>query len=115
MAQALNEDTVKQGFFPKLARVLASVPFATEAVAAYYAAFDPATPLRAKGILLAALAYFIMPFDVIPDFIVGLGFTDDMAVLLTAFNLVSRHVTLAHRERARVTLERLRQGEPASA
>ena len=106
-----QEDNVRQGFFPKLARVLAHVPFAEEAVAAYYCAFDKATPLRARGILIGALAYFILPFDVIPDFILGLGFTDDMAVLLTAFNVIRSHLKPHHRERARETLERIRKGE----
>ncbi|HRX35469.1 MAG TPA: YkvA family protein, partial [Aestuariivirga sp.] len=69
-----NEASVKRDFFPKLKRVLANVPFAEDVVAAYYCAFDPATPAKAKGILLGALAYFIMPIDIIPDFIVGLGF-----------------------------------------
>lgn len=110
-----NARRVKRDFFPKLARVLAFVPLAEELVAAYYCAFDSATPLKAKGILLGALAYFILPFDVIPDFILGLGFTDDMAVLLAAFNVVRTHMTDAHRERARDTLDRLRRGEAVSA
>ena len=69
MVLSRNEETVKQRFWPKLARVLANVPFAEDVVAAYYCAFDPRTPPKAKGILLAALAYFIMPFDVVPDFV----------------------------------------------
>jgi uncharacterized membrane protein YkvA (DUF1232 family) len=109
-----NEDTVRQGFFPKLVRVLASVPFAEDAVAAYYCAFDRTTPLKARGILLAALAYFVMPFDVIPDFILGLGFTDDMAVLFAALNVIRTHMQAHHRERARETLERIRRGEEVS-
>lgn len=109
-----KEQQVRQGFWPKLARVLANVPFAETVVAAYYCAFDPATPLKVKGILLAALAYFILPFDVVPDFILGLGFTDDMAVLFTAVNLIRTHLTEAHRDRAREALDRLRRGEPAS-
>ena len=111
MAVLSKESFVREKFFPKLARVLASVPFADEAVAAYYCAFDRATPLKAKGILIGALAYFILPVDAVPDFILGLGFTDDMAVLLAAFNVVRTHVTQAHRDRARETLERLRNGD----
>ena len=110
-----NAASVKQKFFPKLARVLAHVPFAEDLVAAYYCAFDSATPFRARAILIGALAYFVMPFDVIPDVILGLGFTDDMAVLLAAFNVVRTHMTQAHRDGARQTLERLRRGEPVSA
>jgi uncharacterized membrane protein YkvA (DUF1232 family) len=109
MAIARNEDTVREGFWAKLTKVLANVPFAEEAVAAYYCAFDSATPLKVRGILLAALAYFIMPVDIVPDFILGLGFTDDMTVLITAISLISTHMTPMHRDRARGTLARLRQ------
>ena len=110
-----NEARVKREFFPKLKRVMASIPYADELVAAYYCAFDKATPLKAKGILIGALAYFILPLDIVPDFILGLGFTDDMAVLLAAFNVVRTHVTDAHRVRARETLARVNPDEPVSA
>jgi uncharacterized membrane protein YkvA (DUF1232 family) len=115
MVLTRNEDRVKRDFFPKLARVLAGIPYAEELVAAYYCAFDKATPLKAKGILIGALAYFVLPIDVVPDFILGLGFTDDMAVLLAAFNVVRTHVKQEHRDKARATLERIRNGEPAAA
>ena len=115
MAATADEFVVRETFFPKLARVLARVPLADELVAAYYAAFDRATPLKAKGILIGALAYFLLPVDTIPDFVLGLGFTDDMAVLLAAFNVVRTHVTQDHRRRARETVARLRAGAPISA
>lgn len=114
MVRERNEETVKRGFWPKLTKVLASVPFAGEVVAAYYCAFDSATPLRVKGILLAALAYFIMPFDLIPDVLLGVGFTDDMTVIITAIGLIRNHMKPEHRNRARETLQRLREGEPVS-
>lgn len=115
MVSSVKENLVREKFFPKLARVMASVPFAEDVVAAYYCAFDRNTPVKAKGILIGALAYFILPVDVVPDFILGLGFTDDMAVLLAAFNVVRTHVTQSHRDRARDTLDRLRRGEAVSA
>jgi len=115
MVLTRREDSVRQGFWPKLARVLARVPFAEDAIAAYYCAFDPATPLKVKGILLAALAYFILPVDAVPDFILGLGFTDDMAVLFTAIGMIRGHMTEAHRDKARAALEKLRRGEPVAA
>lgn len=109
-----DEARVKRDFFPKLKRVLAHVPFAEDVVAAYYCAFDPATPARAKAILLGALAYFILPIDVIPDVLLGFGFTDDMAVLLAAFNTIRVHLKQIHRDRARETLERIRRDQPVS-
>lgn len=109
-----EETEVKETFFPKLARVLARVPFAEDLTAAYYCALDRGTPLRAKGILLGAIAYFVLPADAVPDIVLGLGFTDDLAVLLTAINTVRTHVTAAHRARASETLSRLRRGEPVA-
>jgi uncharacterized membrane protein YkvA (DUF1232 family) len=103
-----DETTVKKGFWPKIAANLHRVPFADEALAAYYCAFDPATPLKVKATLLAALAYFILPFDVIPDVLLGIGFTDDLAVLATALALVKNHITPAHRTRAREKLNELK-------
>lgn len=106
-----NEQTVRSGFWPKLGKVAASIPFAEDAVAAYYCAFDRATPLKAKGILLGALAYFVMPLDAIPDFVLGLGFTDDMAVLLAAIGMIRAHLKPVHYDRARETLARLKRGD----
>jgi uncharacterized membrane protein YkvA (DUF1232 family) len=115
MVLTREEVQVKEKFFPKLARVLSRVPFAEDLLAAYYCAFDRATPVKAKGVLIGALAYFILPIDLAPDMLLGLGFTDDLAVLLAAFNVVRIHVTEAHRQRAREALDRLRAGEPVSA
>ena len=108
MSHSSTEASVTRDFWPKLKKSLARIPFAEDVLAAFYCAVDPATPLKAKGILLAALAYFIMPFDVIPDFILGLGFTDDMAVLYAAISMIRSHMTQAHRDKAKDTLEKLK-------
>jgi uncharacterized membrane protein YkvA (DUF1232 family) len=105
-----REDRVKRGFWPKLMSAMSRVPFAEDAAAAYYCAFDRATPLRAKGILAGALAYFIMPADVIPDFILGLGFTDDITVLAAAIAAIRMHMKPHHYDKAKAALERIRQG-----
>ena len=83
------------------------VPFLDEAVAAYYCAADPKTPHRVQAVLLGALGYFVVPTDMIPDFIAGLGFSDDAAVLAAAIGAVRRHITDDHRARARGALGRL--------
>ncbi len=100
-----DERIVRTGFWAKLRRVAARTGFAQEAVAAYYCATDPATPARVKLILLSALAYFVMPVDVIPDFVAGLGYTDDAAVLLAAWRAVGPEIKDTHRDRARAVLE----------
>lgn len=97
---------VERGFRRKIRRTAGKVPFIKEAVSAYYCAVDAKTPMRVRGVLLAALAYFVMPADVIPDFIAGLGFTDDASVFLAAITAVGGHVKDRHRDKAREFLEK---------
>lgn len=99
-AFAERERKVRRDFWAKLKRFASRVPFVEDIVAAYYCALDPATPLRVRGMLLAALAYFILPTDLIPDFIGGLGFADDLALLTAVTGLVSAHITPIHRAAA---------------
>jgi uncharacterized membrane protein YkvA (DUF1232 family) len=106
-----RESKVATKFWGKLKQNLARVPFADTAIAAFYCAFDPQTPLKVRGTLLAALAYFILPLDTLPDMLLGLGFTDDMAVLMTAASLIGNHLRPEHRDKAKATLARLQQGQ----
>ncbi len=105
---AENEKTVRDDFWSKMTAVAARIPFAEDVVSCYYCALDPQTPMRAKGILLAALAYFILPFDAVPDFIIGLGFGDDAAVLATAIAVIRSNLKPEHREQARAKLDEIR-------
>lgn len=102
--QARQEEEVRASFFHTVRRALRSIPFMEDVVAAYYCALDPQTPAASRGILLAALAYFVLPMDVVPDFILGLGFTDDIAVLWAAFRTVRENIRPEHYRRARETL-----------
>ncbi len=77
-----------------------------DAVAAYYCATDRNTPAYVKAVLMGAIAYFVTPADVIPDFIVGLGFTDDAAVLMAALSAIRGHLKPEHRLWARDFLGR---------
>jgi len=107
---ARNERVVRSGFWPKVRSTLGKVPFAEDVVAAYYCAVDHRTPAAAKAILLGAIAYFISPADAIPDFVVGLGYTDDAAVLMAAISAIRRYLRPEHRSRARDFLDG--QGRP---
>jgi uncharacterized membrane protein YkvA (DUF1232 family) len=98
---ARDEARVRRDFWPKLRRTAARLPFAEDLVAAYYCAFDRRTPRRVQMILLGALAYFVLPFDFVPDMLPILGFTDDAAVLATALRVVAAHITPEHRDAAR--------------
>ncbi len=103
---ARAEAVVRGKFLPKLWKVVGRIPFSEEVTAAYYAARDPLTPGRVKGVLFAALAYFVVPADMIPDVVAGLGFTDDATVLATAMGLVGAHVKDRHMAAARALLGR---------
>lgn len=102
-----DESIVRDGFWKKLRRFAARLPFAEDMLTAYYCAFDSQTPMRVRAVLFGALAYFVLPFDIIPDMLPALGFTDDAAVLATAVKLVMDHVRPEHRDAAKRALERL--------
>lgn len=95
-----REEKVRNEFWGKLKRVAGRLPFVDDLVASYYCAMDTRTPLKVRATLLGALAYFILPIDLVPDFIAGLGYGDDAAVLATAIALVSSHIRPAHRAAA---------------
>jgi len=101
-----DEARVKRAFWSKAKRVVSQLPFAEDLLAAYYCAFDRTTPLQLKAALIGALAYFVLPFDAVPDMLPFLGYTDDAAVLVTALRMVATHLRPEHREAARRALAR---------
>lgn len=103
--EARREERVRETFWRTTRRAARHVPFMEDVVAAYFAALDRKTPTRVRGTLLAALAYFVLPLDMIPDFLIGFGFTDDLAVLTAAITAIQGHIKPAHREAARAALE----------
>ncbi|HLZ01474.1 MAG TPA: YkvA family protein [Bradyrhizobium sp.] len=108
---AEDRESVRKRFWIKLKQVAAKLPFTEDLLAAYYCAFDKQTPRHVQAALLGAIAYFILPFDFIPDMLPVLGYTDDAAVLATAIRLVAIHITEDHREAARAALKRgIREG-----
>ncbi|MGJ4953783.1 YkvA family protein [Bradyrhizobium sp. HKCCYLS20291] len=110
---AQDRASVRRRFWVKIKQVLARIPFAEDLLAAYYCAFDKETPRHVQVALLGAIAYFILPFDFLPDVMPVLGFTDDAAVLATTIRLVASHITPDHHAAARAALARLEEGEDA--
>jgi len=91
-------------FMARLKRVAKRIPFAEDLLAAWFCARDPATPRRVRMTLLAALGYFVLPMDALPDIMPLLGFTDDAAVIAAAIAAVAGSITIEHRERAKQAL-----------
>lgn len=113
-AFARDSAKVARDFWGKVRRNFARLPFAEDLVAVYYCATDKATPLQVKAALMAALAYFVVPTDLLPDWIAVLGYTDDAAVLFAAYRMVANHITEAHRMLARNAIEDIRREADAS-
>jgi uncharacterized membrane protein YkvA (DUF1232 family) len=109
---AKDRESVRKQFWSKLKRLAVKLPFAEDLLAAYYCAFDRQTPRHVQAALLGAIAYFVLPFDFVPDMLPILGFTDDAAVLATALRMVATHITPDHRAAAKAAIARgLAKGE----
>lgn len=105
MRRALRDETgILAEVLERLKALGRSLPFAEDVLAAYHCVRDPATSPRVRLILLAALAYFVMPADMVPDFLPFLGLTDDAAVLAAALGTVRGAIRDEHREMARRAL-----------
>ena len=106
LPQALERHAriVEQGFWAKLLKRAGRIPFAEDLAAAWFCAIDPATPGRVRGVLLAALAWFVVPASVMPEFVVILGFTNEIAVTAIAVRMVRKHLKERHYVRARAAL-----------
>ncbi|MCA1569211.1 MAG: DUF1232 domain-containing protein [Chloroflexi bacterium] len=87
----------------RLARLVVKLP--TYARMVWGLVRDPRTPLPLKGMLLAALAYVVVPVDLIPDVIPIIGQADDLTVLLLVLDLFIQNappeVRAEHSARAR--------------
>ncbi len=103
---AQDRESLRRRFWTKLKKVVARLPFAEDLLAAYYCAFDKETPRHVQAALLGAIAYFVLPFDFIPDMMPVLGYTDDAAILATAMRLVAAHIKPEHHQAARAALQR---------
>jgi uncharacterized membrane protein YkvA (DUF1232 family) len=105
--QRVNETRVARGVWPKIRRTAARIPFADQVLSVWFAARDPETPATAKGLMLGALAYFVMPIDAIPDIFAGIGFTDDAAVIAALIATLGANIKRRHRDAAAEALKRI--------
>ena len=94
-------------------RSAGAVPFSDDVLAMWYCALDRGTPSKVRASIIGALAYLVVPTDAIPDFLVGLGFSDNVTVLTAVVALVASHIKPEHREQASASLARTTSTEPA--
>ncbi|PJX26912.1 hypothetical protein CAP48_03895 [Advenella sp. S44] len=83
------------GLVRKIARVAnrAGRTVIHKALLLYYAVLNPATPAWARRVIYGALAYLVLPLDALPDFIPGIGYTDDLSVIAAALAAVAYYIT----------------------
>ncbi len=105
----------ERGFARKARRLAGRLPFVRDAVAMWFALRDDATPIWARFMVAGALAYFLMPFDAVPDIVAGLGFTDDAAVVFGTLKTLHGYVTDEHYRLADVWLGRDAATAPAAS
>ena len=89
-AKEFSED----GFWEKITGVIkkAGAEIIYKALQLYYATLNPACPVAVKGTIYAALGYFILPLDLIPDFIPVVGFSDDLLAIGAAIGMAHLYI-----------------------
>lgn len=77
------------------------------ALTLFYCLKDKNTPKWAKGVIVGALGYLILPTDLIPDIIPGAGYTDDWGALVAALGTVAAYIKDEHKSKAHAQMQRL--------
>jgi uncharacterized membrane protein YkvA (DUF1232 family) len=95
-----------EGFWEKVKKYAVSAGEGVIEIALklYYALQDSDTPIWAKGVIIAALGYFISPVDAIPDVVPVVGYSDDLGVLAAAVAAVAAHIKEDHVNHAKETI-----------
>ena len=96
----------ERGLKEKLSKIVrkAGIKTVYAVLVAFYAVQSDALSFKEKVRLYGALGYFILPADLIPDALIGLGYSDDLAALLYVLHTVSSNITPEVKQRAREKL-----------
>lgn len=103
------KDFSEEGFWDKITGVIKSAGLEViyKALQLYYAMCRPDCPIYIKGVIVAALGYFILPIDLIPDFIPVVGFSDDLAAIGVALVTANAYVDEEVKRQARAKIDDL--------
>ncbi len=77
------------------------------AILLYNVLKSPQTPLQDKMFIIAPLAYFILPADIIPDFIAGMGLVDDGLAIIKSLQTISSSITIEIQEATKLQCEEI--------
>ena len=104
-AEVIDSSVIDEGVLRKVL-LRAGRTLAQPALEAFEMVIDPLTPPQVRMTMLAALAYLLMPMDLVPDFIPVAGFSDDLVALTAVISLWNTHITPEIRNKARKKLDR---------
>lgn len=84
----------EQAFWSKLKRYAqkAGSSLVYTALLLYYTLLKPEVPGQVKAMIIGSLGYFIMPLDLIPDVLTGVGYTDDLGAFGFALVQVAMYI-----------------------
>ena len=105
-AEVLESSSFDENIIIKIL-IRAGRTIAKPALEVFEMALDPLTPAQVRVSLMAALAYLIMPFDLFPDFMPVVGFSDDFVALTAVLSIWSKYMTPSIRVRAERKLNKL--------
>ena len=105
-AEVLESASLEENIIIKIL-IKAGRTIAKPALEVLEMALDPLTPAQVRVSLMAALAYLIMPFDLFPDFMPLVGFSDDFVALTAVLSIWSKYMTPSIRTRAERKLNKL--------
>ena len=83
-----DEIIVNEKFLTKAKKLIGKIPFLQNSIELYYCATDENTENWVKVLSFSALAYFVIPFDAIPDLIPIMGYTDDATIIAAAISKI---------------------------
>ncbi len=104
--ESFGSEYSEQGLKEKLSKIArkAGIKMAYAVLVAFYAVQSDTLSFKEKARLYGALGYFILPVDLIPDAILGMGYSDDLAALVYVLHTVSSNITPEVKQRAREKL-----------
>ncbi len=103
-AEVLDSSVIDESLLRKVL-VRAGRTLAQPALEAFEMVLDSSIPPQARVTMIAALAYLIMPMDLVPDLIPVAGFSDDLVALTAVISLWQNHITPKIRDKARRKLD----------
>ncbi len=96
-----------KALWDKAARVARKIGYETlrSVLILFYTLENPQVPAKVRAVILGALGYFILPVDLIPDFIPVVGMSDDIAIVAAAIAYAAMYITQEAKDKADAKLK----------